>query len=78
MNGIVGVGETVVTSDVVMVKSKLTLAPDVPVPAGAVRAIFEIVGTAVSIVRDVLAPVSVGLRVALFAESVMVPVTGDA
>ena len=76
--GIVGVPETVMVSEVVMVKSKFTFAPEVPMPAGDVNAMVEIVGTAVSIVRVVLAPVRVGLTVLLLAESVMVPVTGDA
>ena len=74
--GIVGVPVTVTASDGVTVKSKLTPIPDVPVPLGAVRLTLEIVGTALSIVRAVFAPVKV--FVITFNEgSVIVPEIGD-
>ena len=47
---IVAAPVTVMASDGVTVKSKLTPIPDVPMPLGVVRITLKIVGTTVSLV----------------------------
>ena len=55
--GMVGVPVTVTGSDVNKLKSKLTPIPEVPVPAGEVRPMLDIVGAVRSIVNvELVAP----------------------